>query len=186
MYQCDHCNFKSERMWCVNRHTKSKHEKNQTGSGVVQNAHQTAGQNMHQTQEVNACIRQWQEAYQNIGARYKQSEKEKAELIQYCNAQSSRAPTTVSVGPDCSKAPTTVSVPPLGSTNQYGDGVGMDMDNESVDEDEEITPDVMDILTDISATFTYLKHLRKQYRESLPQIKEFDDKEMDEFLEYYS
>ena len=60
------------------------------------------------------------------------------------------------------------------------------MDNESVDEDEEITLDIMDILTDISSTFTYMKHLRKQYRDSLPQIKEFDDKEMDEFLEYYS
>merc|ERR1711895_397993 len=57
------------------------------------------------------------------------------------------------------------------------------MNNE---EDEENTPDIMDILTDISSTFTYLKHLRKQYRDSLSQIKEFDDKEMDEFLEYYS
>jgi hypothetical protein len=65
----------------------------------------------------------------------------------------------------------------------------MDMDNESVDsdeEDEENTLDIMNILSDIDSTFTYLKHLRKQYRDSLSQIKEFDDEEMDEFLESYS
>ena len=36
-----------------------------------------------------------------------------------------------------SKAPTTVSVPPLGSTGQYGSGVYMDTNNESVESDVE-------------------------------------------------
>ena len=85
---------------------KNKHH---TGSGVSLNAHQTIQssgqqQNVHQTQELNSRIRQWQEAYQNMGARYKQSEKEEGEIIQYCNAQSSRAPTTVSVSRDYQKS----------------------------------------------------------------------------------
>ena len=25
MYECDHCNYKSSRMWCINRHTLNKH-----------------------------------------------------------------------------------------------------------------------------------------------------------------
>ena len=60
----------------------SIHKDRSTGSEVVQNAHQTGGQNEYQSRDVDACIRQWQEAYRNIGARYKQSEKEKAELFQ--------------------------------------------------------------------------------------------------------
>ena len=140
IHYCHLCDYKTDRKYDRDKHIQKKHQsqtvQNHTGSGVIQNVSQTSGQNVHQLRDVDACIRQWQEAYQNIGARYQQSEKEKAEIIQYCNAQSSRAPTTVSVGPDCPKAPTTVSVPPLGSTNQNGDGVGMDMDNESVDEDE--------------------------------------------------
>ena len=194
MYHCDHCNYKSERMWCMNRHTKTKHEQNHTGSGVVHNVPQTSGQNVHQTQELNACIRQWQEAYQNIGARYKQSEKEKAEIIQYCNAQSSRAPTTISVGPDCPKAPTTVSVPPLGSTNQYGDGVGMDMDNESVESDNESILDDEEneersfwvIAEEIRNTFLDLCDLRTEYRKALPQLKELTGKDLKLALKTYA
>ena len=127
IHYCPLCDYKTDRKNDRDRHIQKKHQsvQNHTGSGVLQNGHQTSGQpqNVYQSQEVNACMSQWQEAYQNMDARYKQSEKEKAEIIQYCNAQSSRAPTTVSVGPDCPKAPTTVSVPPFGSTDQYGYGV---------------------------------------------------------------
>ena len=212
IHNCNNCAYKTPYKANLKRHMENKHvtkhggraptsilqptvgyysaKEIQTGSGVSQNVDQPSGQNVYQAEEVNACFRQWQEAYRNMGARYKQLEKDKAELIQYSNAQSSRAraPTTISIGPNHPKAPSTVSVPPLGSTDQYGSGANMELDNESVesDDNEEITPDINDILTDISSTFTYLKHLRKQYRKSLPQIKEFDDKEMDEFLEYYS
>ena len=159
IHNCNNCEYKTPYKANLKRHMENKHvtkhggraptsilqptvgyysaKEIQTGSGVSQNVDQTGGQNVYQAEEVNACFRQWQEAYRNMGARYKQLEKDKAELIQYSNAQSSRAPTTVSIGPDIPKAPTTVSVPPLGSTNQYGDGVGMDMDNESVESDNE-------------------------------------------------
>ena len=36
MYKCDHCDYKSERIWCINRHIKSKHAPSQTGSGAEQ------------------------------------------------------------------------------------------------------------------------------------------------------
>ena len=121
IHYCHLCDYKTDRKYDRDKHIQKKHQsqtvQNHTGFGVEQNVPQKSGQNVHQTQELNACIRQWQEAYQNMGARYKQSEKEKAKIIQYCNAQSSRAPTTVSVGPDCPKAPTTVSVPPLHCKN---------------------------------------------------------------------
>ncbi len=36
MHQCNHCDYKSERIWCINRHTKAKHGAIQTGSGPYQ------------------------------------------------------------------------------------------------------------------------------------------------------
>jgi hypothetical protein len=27
MFECNHCDYKSERMWCINRHSLNKHEK---------------------------------------------------------------------------------------------------------------------------------------------------------------
>ena len=31
MYECNHCNYKSTRMWCINRHALNKHGKNNNG-----------------------------------------------------------------------------------------------------------------------------------------------------------
>merc|ERR1712020_192795 len=36
MYKCDHCDYKSERIWCINRLIKNKHAPSQTGSGAEQ------------------------------------------------------------------------------------------------------------------------------------------------------
>ena len=36
MYKCDHCDYKSTRMWCVNRHSLNRHGTNQsTQHGVA-------------------------------------------------------------------------------------------------------------------------------------------------------
>ena len=98
----------------------------------------------------------------------------------------------MSVGPNGPGAPTTVSVPPLRSQQ----GAGIDVDDEDMDTDEESDsgdedeedkdPDVNDILVDISTTFHYLQHLRKQYRNLLPQLKELKGEDMNGFLESYS
>ena len=101
-----------------------------------------------------------------------------------------RAPTKVSVGPNGAKAPNTISVPTQKSQHGAGIDVDMDTDEESdngdEDDEEEEDPDVFDILLDISRTFQYLQDLRKQYRDLLPQLKEFKREEVDSFLEVYS
>merc|ERR1712105_320454 len=63
-----------------------------------------------------------------------------------------------------------------------------DEDEDDTDEDdkEEQDPDVFDILLDISQTFNYLKDLRKQYRDLLPQLTEMKKEELGSFLEVYS
>ena len=77
MYQCDHCNYKSERIWCINRHTKAKHETIQTGTGILtreqpitqhvqQTSRQTQNVPIQYIEDAKGIIRQWQEAYQNI------------------------------------------------------------------------------------------------------------------------
>ena len=53
MHQCDHCDYKSARIWCINRHIKTKHGEIQKGSGV------TDGQNHN---------KQWQAAYRQLQA----------------------------------------------------------------------------------------------------------------------
>jgi hypothetical protein len=67
----------------------------------------------------------------------------------------------------------------------------MDMDtddkSDSGHEDgEDEDADVFDVLVDITRVFHYLKELMKQYRDLLPQVKEFKKDEMDSFLEVYS
>ena len=117
-----------------------------------------------------------------------------------------KAPTKISIGPNEPMPPTTISVPPVRERVQHGDGItikiddeddtdveveDMDADNEdedNTDEDEEEDqfPAVYDVLLDISKTFNYLKDLRKQYRDLLPQLKEMKNNHLSCFLRVYS
>ena len=81
MHQCNHCDYKSHRIWCINRHTKAKHGAIQKGSGVLTREQPiTQDQTSRQTQNVpiqyieytKGIIRQWQEAYQNMQMRNKE------------------------------------------------------------------------------------------------------------------
>ena len=106
------------------------------------------------------------------------------------------------------RAPTTISVPP----HQHGEGITInindehdteeddeydteeddedmdanDEDDTDKDDEEEQSPDVFHVLLDISKTFNYLKDLRKQYRDLLPQLKEMKEDDMGCFLQVYS
>ena len=103
------------------------------------------------------------------------------------------APTKMIVGPNEPMPSTTISVPPIREQVQHGAGItvkindendtyvddeddeDMDADDEDdtdEDDEEEKLPAVFDVLVDISKTFNYLKDLRKQYRDLLPQLKE--------------
>ena len=57
--------------------------------------------------------------------------------------------------------------------------------SEADTEDQE-EHDVYEILNDISLAFNHLKDLREQYRKALPQLKELDEEEMDQFLYKYA
>ena len=114
------------------------------------------------------------------------------------------APTKISIGPNEPMPPTNISVPPVRERVQHGDGItikiddeddtdveddDMDADNEDdtdEDDEEEQLPAVYDVLLDISKTFNYLKDLRKQYRDLLPQLKEMKQDHMGCFLLVYS
>ena len=85
MYQCDHCNYKSERIWCINCHTKAKHRAIQTGTGVLtreqeqpitqhvqQTSRQTQNVPIQYIEDAKGIIRQWQEAYKNMETRNKE------------------------------------------------------------------------------------------------------------------
>ena len=94
------------------------------------------------------------------------------------------------------RAPTTISVPP----HQHGEGITINInddteeddedmdanDEDEEDDEEEQSPDVFHVLLDISKTFNYLKDLRKQYRDLLPQLKEMKEDDMGCFLQVYS
>ena len=116
------------------------------------------------------------------------------------------APTKISIGPNEPMPPTIISVPPVRERVQHGDGItikiddeddtdvedeDMDADNEDEDDtdeddEEEQLPAVFDVLLDISKTFNYLKDLRKQYRDLLPQLKEMKQDHLGCFLLVYS
>ena len=35
LYKCDHCDYKSERIWCINRHTKTHHRQQESASSCA-------------------------------------------------------------------------------------------------------------------------------------------------------
>ena len=114
------------------------------------------------------------------------------------------APTEIRVGPNEPMPPTTLSVPPVREQVQHGGGITIKIDDEDdtdvddddmdtddeddtdEDDEEEQGPGVFDVLVDIAKTFKYLKDLRKQYRDLLPQLKEMNQGKMGCFLQVYS
>ena len=59
-------------------------------------------------------------------------------------------------------------------------------DKESDDESDAEEDDIFQILHDIHLGFNHFKDLRDKYRKALPQLKEFDKDEMDQFLYEYA
>ena len=84
-----------------------------------------------------------------------------------------------------------MSVPPVGRDVQHGSGVDTNIDISNSEDDEE-TDDEMDtddnednphdILVKIGFHHASIKYLRKQYRDSLPQLREQKGEEMEAFL----
>ena len=127
-----------------------------------------------------------------------------------------RAPTKVSVGPNhqspttkisvCPNEPmppTTISVPPIREKVQHGDGIKMDDEygtdeddegegdtdsviNDELDKKEVDDEDIWDIITNIHGELEYIQNLKKQYGELLPQLNELDGVLLDETLQEYA
>ena len=88
-----------------------------------------------------------------------------------------------------------MSVPPVERDVQHGSGVHINIHDSKSDDDEE-TDDEMDtddnedkphdILVKIGFHHDTLIYLRKQYRDSLPQLREQEGEEMETFLRVYA
>ena len=114
---------------------------------------------------------------------------------------SPRAPTTVSFGPDVAKAPTSVHVSHSVQRGYGVDDVYMSSDAESDTkdeserdtEDEDDTEDLfnenqdlLEIINDIKSTFNYGLQLRKNFREKIENMEEYDQDEWKEILKSYA
>ena len=114
-----------------------------------------------------------------------------------------KAPTTVSFGPDVAKAPTSVHVSHPVQRGYGVDDVYMSSDAESdiedesesvtEDEDESDTEDLFnenqdlfEIINDIKSTFNYGLQLRKEFREKIENMEEYDQDEWKEILKSYA
>ena len=113
---------------------------------------------------------------------------------------STRAPTSVSFGPDVVKAPTSIHVSHSEAVQRgYGvDDVDMNSDTESdaEDENEKDTEDesesdtedqdLLEIINDIKSTFNYSLQLRKKFREKIEDMEEYEQEEWKKILKSYA
>ena len=88
MYKCDHCDYKSERIWCINRHVKNKHN-SQTGSGAEQSIPLHSQNEKHSNLQEESIdqlyenIDQLKKAYETLKEQYQKLQQE--EKVTTCN-----------------------------------------------------------------------------------------------------
>ena len=97
MYKCDHCDYKSTRMWCVNRHSLNRHGTNQsTPHGVAVEGTSSTIPNKDFIKAVESA-HSWKNASENLQqekcadeSRIKEQEAEilnlRNKLQEFCNA----------------------------------------------------------------------------------------------------
>ena len=109
---------------------------------------------------------------------------------------STRAPTSVSFGPDVVKAPTSVHVSQPVQRGYGVDDADMNSDTESEGESERDTEDesendtedhdLLEIINDIKSTFNYSLQLRKKFREKIEDMEEYEQEEWKKILKSYA
>ena len=77
-----------------------------------------------------------------------------------------------------------VTQKPEDTDNETDTETVSEADTEDISDVEE--HDIYEIINDIHLAFNHLKDLREQYGKALPQIKQLDDEEMDQFLYKYA
>ena len=66
MYKCDHCDYKSTRIWCVNRHSLNRHGTNQsTQHGVAVEGTSSTTLNEHLIKAAESA-HSWKNACENL------------------------------------------------------------------------------------------------------------------------
>ena len=163
------------------------------GSGI--------GDQFHRHNENQPIPQHWFIAQQPHGYEYGEEVRAPTKVSVGPNHQP--PPHKISVGPDGPRAPTTVSVPPVREKVQHGDGIKMDDEygtdeddegegdtdsviNDELDKKEVDDEDIWDIITNIHGELEYIQNLKKQYGELLPQLNELDGVLLDETLQEYA
>ena len=167
MYRCTYCEYSTPYLHNLKRHEMKKHYKAPTSMTQPTTDYSSAVEN-----------RQHLTGYQNgsgvLRTTQQYDPRAKPQIQNNEVKHKGKGPQT-SVSYSVSQKPVT-----------YED---METDTETVSEaDTEDLEEynVYEILNDISLTFNHLKVLRDQYRKALPQLKELDEEEMDEFLYKYA
>ena len=214
IHQCSYCNYKSNHKWVVTRHMNNIHKAPtntllqpkvayssteipqhktdyqlpvQSGSGVLHTTQQYDPRSIPQIQynEINHG-RQHLTGYQvrqgvqngsgvlNTTQQYDPRAKPK---IQYNEIKHKGQ------GPQTS-ANYSVTQKPEDTDNETDTESVSEADTEDISDVEE--HDIYEIINDIHLAFNHLKDLREQYGKALPQIKQLDDEEMDQFLYKYA
>ena len=177
MHQCNFCDYQSSRNYNLKVHVKNKHYKapismtqptidyssaaenrqHLTGYQVPNQGipHQSGSGVLHTTQQYDPRVRP---------------------QIQYNEQKHQGQGPQTSINYSVSQNP----VKNEDTDNETDTETVSEADTEDLSDEEE--HDVYEILNDIHLAFNHLKDLREQYRKALPQLKELDEEEMDQFL----
>ena len=170
MYRCTYCEYSTPYLHNLKRHEMNKHYKAPTSMTQPTTDYSSAVEN-----------RQHLTGYQNGSGvlRTTQQYDPRAKPQIQNNEVKHKGK-----GPQTSVSYSVTQKPNEDIDNETDTETVSEADTEDLSDGEEYN--VYEILNDISLTFNHLKDLREQYRKALPQLKELDEEEMDEFLYKYA
>ena len=173
MYRCTYCEYSTPYLHNLKRHEKNKHYKAPTSmtqpttdySSAVENRQHLTG---YQVRQGGSGVLRTTQQYDPRAKPQIQNNEVKHK----------------GKGPQTSVSYSVTQKPNEDTDNETDTETVSEADTEDLSDGEEYN--VYEILNDISLTFNHLKDLRQQYRKALPQLKELDEEEMDEFLYKYA
>ena len=178
MYRCTYCEYFTPYLHNLKRHEKNKHYKAPISmtqptidysSAAENRQHLTGYQVPNQGIPINGS---------GVLRTTQQYDPRVRPQIQY-NEQKHQGQ-----GPQTSVNYSVSQNPVKNEDNETDTETVSEADTEDLSDEEEY--DVYEILNDIHLAFNHLKDLREQYRKALPQLKELDEEEMDQFLYKYA
>ena len=174
IHQCSYCNYKSNHKWVVTRHMNNIHkaptntllQPKVAYSSTENRQHLTGYQVPQQGIPINGS---------GVLHTTQQYDPRTIPQVQYNELKHQGHGPQTSVNYSVSQNPV------KNEDNETDTETVSEADTEDQEEH-----DVYEILNDISLAFNHLKDLREQYRKALPQLKELDEEEMDQFLYKYA